>query len=463
MSPDEERVAEALAVQRLHGANARIFVATRIGALALAGDADGVARWRAIAHKLAALPAREDAIKAMSWDPAKPDPYAVLRRRLQKKLVGFSADISDEAAKATMLCYRPARALFPVPELVFFALRDVLGWRWFGNGEKVRWTVSGTVDGERVAFELRKFGFTIYHPQDRPDLQARVEGQLRSALRDVEAFLKPLAKAQVGRGEVMIINRFPEFDARYRFFRRHAETAFAKASEPAPAPPITVASADPAALRSISEDISAAMNATLTAEREGFFHSTAMVDSYFSCLEHRLVLLRSFSGKPFAQGDVLELLAMPWDEKLKLLFPHPLPRAASMLLGKLRRIKERVRNPFAHGGVENDQGSLFFRLPGIGAIPANFTKFGDSVRFSVLPVGADDHAEICAAFDAVDDLLCGNALAGPDQLLKGGVDPVFDAASIAEYAAALTGGPEAVESYIESWSNRWERHVNMDY
>ena len=55
MTPDEERWAEALAVQRQHGDRAPLHVAKRIGALALAGDEAGVARWKAIAARLGQL------------------------------------------------------------------------------------------------------------------------------------------------------------------------------------------------------------------------------------------------------------------------------------------------------------------------------------------------------------------------------------------------------------------------
>jgi hypothetical protein len=51
MAPDEERMAEALAVERLHGANGAAFIAERIGDLALAGDFAGVERWKAIAAR----------------------------------------------------------------------------------------------------------------------------------------------------------------------------------------------------------------------------------------------------------------------------------------------------------------------------------------------------------------------------------------------------------------------------
>jgi hypothetical protein len=55
MTPGEFRWAEALALEKLRGDAAPRFVADRIGALALAGDTDGVERLRQIAARLEAL------------------------------------------------------------------------------------------------------------------------------------------------------------------------------------------------------------------------------------------------------------------------------------------------------------------------------------------------------------------------------------------------------------------------
>ncbi|ARR52108.1 hypothetical protein HY78_00845 [Rhizorhabdus wittichii DC-6] len=52
MSPDEERLAEALAISRMYGEGAPAYVAERIGALALARDRAGVERFMTIAAKL---------------------------------------------------------------------------------------------------------------------------------------------------------------------------------------------------------------------------------------------------------------------------------------------------------------------------------------------------------------------------------------------------------------------------
>ncbi len=52
MTTEHERLAEALAIQRLHGDDAPRWIAERIGALALAGDAAGVDRFFRIARGL---------------------------------------------------------------------------------------------------------------------------------------------------------------------------------------------------------------------------------------------------------------------------------------------------------------------------------------------------------------------------------------------------------------------------
>jgi len=55
MPDDCELWACALQVERQHGEDAPRFVAERIGALAVAGDAEGIATWKAIARRLCNL------------------------------------------------------------------------------------------------------------------------------------------------------------------------------------------------------------------------------------------------------------------------------------------------------------------------------------------------------------------------------------------------------------------------
>jgi hypothetical protein len=256
----------------------------------------------------------------------------------------------------------------------------------------------------------------------------------------------------------LIVNRFREFYERYRFFRRLAEKAYLKARKPPRRRRTAKSELDHAVLH-----ITDNMSHLLSSNREGFFHSTAMVETYFSALEHRLVLIRAFAGAPLAPGELKQILASKWYDKLKAVLSTAGDREAELLLATLRRIKERIRNPFAHGGVENDGGSLFFHLPQVGAIPANFSRFGDSVRFSFLPIEPDDHVKCCATFDALDKLLSRGALSDPHRLMEAGIDPSFDAESLKNYADASADGEEGLELFIRRWSLEWERHANMDY
>ena len=52
MTPEEERLAEALAVERVHGEDAPDHVYERVKTLAEAGDMAGVRRWMEIADWL---------------------------------------------------------------------------------------------------------------------------------------------------------------------------------------------------------------------------------------------------------------------------------------------------------------------------------------------------------------------------------------------------------------------------
>ena len=55
MTADDEPLASALWVERTPGAQAEVYIAGQIGALALRGDRAGIARWKAVAAQYDAL------------------------------------------------------------------------------------------------------------------------------------------------------------------------------------------------------------------------------------------------------------------------------------------------------------------------------------------------------------------------------------------------------------------------
>jgi hypothetical protein len=389
--------------------------------------------------------------------PPRPenDVFAVLRKRLEKALVGLSGDIGDNPPYEQLSgSTKPSRDDFPVPELVQFALATVLRFPRRGPEEKMRWSILAMFDGNLVSIEMRKFGFTIC-AGEKTDLK-RLCGQLQVAVKLTEQFLEPLAQNQVVANNVTIQNRHSEFDRRYRFFRRSADAAYNSLKRK------SRRKTKPPDAKNPLGKMMDSWNHKARANTRGFYHSVAMVDAFFSRLEHQLLLLRALQGKPMAEGELKEFVDNLWDEKLRKLIDVTEPKPQKVY-AQLKGVKERVRNPFSHGGMENDGGSLSVDVPSVGALPANFTGIKNSVRFNFFPVEKEGHGETCALFDAVDELLRTGPLAAAYELMDAGIDPSFDKASIARFAQVTASSAEERAAFIEHWHHEQDRHDNMDY
>lgn len=393
--------------------------------------------------------------------PNDNDPLAALRRRMAKSLKGFESGLPQGCDQWKLRGGSADPKLFPVPELVLFALRDVMGFSWSGPGEKVRWSVYATVEGEPFVFELRKFGFAIDHRSGIPSaLLKRVEGQLSSSLRLLEPLLADFAKAQIADGNLTLENRLAEFENRYRYFRDLADSAFGP--EPNHTADIPTRTDVPKETE-VFPDLTDELNRAFVRQQEGYFASGAMVDAYFSKLEHQVLLLRAFIGRPLATDEFETFLQKTWDERLRDVADFDADLARGHLLGRLRDVKSTIRNPLAHGGVENDGGAFYFHMPGIGAIPANLSRYRGRLRMSFFPIADTNHTDICAIFDEVDALLEQGSLKLPNEFVRWGIDPRFDSGSIGRYAEALAGGADAVDALVAALSREWERHANFEH
>lgn len=69
----------------------------------------------------------------------------------------------------------------------------------------------------------------------------------------------------------------------------------------------------------------------------GFFYSTAMIDAFFSRVEHQFVLLLAFRGQPLANGELKEFRSSNWDEKLKKLIDVDTDKDAQKLLSTMSK------------------------------------------------------------------------------------------------------------------------------
>lgn len=391
---------------------------------------------------------------SMELDQIGVDGVEQLKAQLSRMLCGFSSEISKD--KYAVSTYKPEPSDFPVPELILYTLRDVLGWQWHGHGEKVRWTVYGSVCGEYVSFQFTKFGLRFTRSHFTEIENSRIIRPLGAAIKVVEEHIRPQAKHLIEQGKFTMVNRFSEFTDRYKFFREKAGTSFKAADNP---PVVEEASGAEVGFAGLA----GFLNHQHEHVTSGFYNSVAMIDCYFSGLEHRLLLMRAFSGVPLGLGGFREFMEMSWEQKIGLFLDVKKNKSNRDMLGHLKAIKDRIRNPFAHGGFENDKGAIFLHFPTLGAIPANFTDFAKSSRFTLFPIESENFTAICNTFDQLDQALSTGDLWGIHRFMETGVDPSFDEVSLKGYAQAIEGGESDVDKLIDRWGHAYEMHANMDY
>lgn len=374
-----------------------------------------------------------------------------MRVKIAKKLTGFEPCGVYELDHDTSNTVRLSTEQFPVLELLPFALGLVQYHVVWHRDDKVRWTVYGSFEGSAFCIELRKMGaFFEFSPEIEAGKQKRTAGQLHCMLAAIQNDLKKLAMHQIDDGEVLIVNRYWEFNDRYEFFRKQTTEAYTNNDFVA----------DPN-----DDQLNQSMKAIMhdpKISRDGFYFTVAMVDVFFSRMEHLLLLHFAFLSRCAGEGDLARFMTLPWKHRFKELVDIDRDDKSRKCWSDLIRLKETIRNPFAHGGSENDGSSLMVQLPYVGPVPASLNGFKESPRASGwLPVEQGDFEKICLLCDQIDEMMRSGLLKHSFQMIEGGLDASFDAKARASYQEALAS-PEELEEYIDMWNRRWMDFANFD-
>ena len=268
-----------------------------------------------------------------------------VRERLWLVLRDFSQDQNTKLPSLDRAGWRGVdldRHTFAAPSVLLATLHSIKGWDKYGPEEKMRWGMPATYKGIDFSFELRKFGLCLLVrdvPEADPTFVHELCRRIQIAIRVTERYLKDIARQQADSGNVTVGNYFWRFDAAYHFFREHASEAY-----PKPDPPMRVARRDAHGTPIVSS------RTIMDGLREGSHYCTAMLDAYFSRLEHILILVLPFLNFDPRMGRLLEMIGARWDEKFRQVFDLSNDRQAKQCYDRLKSIKERFRNTLAHGG-----------------------------------------------------------------------------------------------------------------
>jgi hypothetical protein len=319
-----------------------------------------------------------------------------------------------------------------------------LGWR----GEKTHWIVPFTYKGANCAIAHEKFGIRFYIEENDSLNPHEVLGKLQKAIASAEKhILSDLAQAQIEQGNITISNQFHKIESQYQYFREQAALAYAP-------------SQNNNAAEKAFDSISDALNQSFVASSNGGFNTLAMIDAYFSRLEHFLVLALPFSNYDRKADSLVEFVGLIWSEKLRRIFDIREP-CVQAFYDRLVHVKEKYRNTFAHGGFEKSGQSFFFHLPGFGAIPASMSGHRDSVHFNLFPIEKEGYEEICTLFDEFDSFL-NKSLPATWRFAESGLNLVLAENNLSEMLNS-SKDPTVFESWLEKESYLLDMYENADY
>lgn len=335
------------------------------------------------------------------------------------------------------------------PHMVYVVLHTLLGFRECAREEKVLFVIPVRFRGQDMIIEYTKFGLSI-SSTGQEELIDQVIGKLKQAARLADGIMGPIIMTAVSEGRVTIRNKYHFFRDMYEYFRDKAKESFRR---PPPRPKVLKRDEDGRAM--------AVESNPMLYKRRGVFYSQAMLDAYFSCLEHTLVLCLPFRGFRAEEDTLRELIRDGWIAKFKRIVDLEHDKAAHLLFMRLNQLKEKYRNTLAHGGFEKSGGLLYVHHLPIGAIPIQLSQFDQSIHFSILPLDEPTFQDVCDVLDECDQLLNDRAKYAM-QYIQGGLDVSFSPESVAEYEAAMESDDAFLE-FLDFESDRQDRATNMDW
>ncbi len=344
--------------------------------------------------------------------------------------------------------------LSPPPYIVFLTFVGILEFRYWGRWEKTAWMIPVSYRDVPLLLSHQKFGFRIHSlPQSPPssELVREMLVQLNRSLRIADGLLQSDIQEQLENGHITVVNSYVKLSNMYKFFRDSAKRSYKrKPSNP------KVFKRDEAG------NPIASVYSPWKYKIEGFYYSVAMIDAFFSRLEHLLILTIPFVRFDASKYSLPSLINSNWTEKYKFIFDLTSDKVALRHYEQLRNIKDRYRNIFSHGFFQKDEASLFVHMPVVGAIPAYLSTPEENIQLSIVPISQIAFRQICQAFDSFDRFIRSSNIRFGMRFVEAGLDVAFDSNSVSKYLEA-TESDAKFYNFIEYQSCLCDSVTNMDW
>ncbi|RPK75831.1 hypothetical protein EES45_24670 [Streptomyces sp. ADI97-07] len=339
-----------------------------------------------------------------------------------------------------------------------------------GPADKVTWEFPFEFRGRLCSIALLKFGMHLYitHQGDEGaalDATAReITGKLAAATRCIETrILSKLAKEQVATGRVTIHNQSAQLRSMYGFFRRLAERAYAGEGILMEDLENPSASGSTPLAEEIARSLQREFGAPLARDSEGFYATIAMINAYFSLLEHLLVLTLPATDFDPTRESLTKFIGDKALGKYDRVFDATKDQQARKFRSRLRDAAEVWRNPYGHGAFDKQHGTLHFHVPNIGPLPVILSDIRTHPTFHFIPGRAAIFDDMCSLFDELDRWLREGPIRCGMMWVEAGLSVSYDPDFLSQFRSAVRAGEDTFKDLIDATAHWEDQAVNMDW
>ena len=354
-------------------------------------------------------------------------------------------EIKESYENPKYISYVAPKKLKIEPYIVFIIFVYLKKYNFSGRWEKIAWALSIRYKGVAITYSHQKFGFRVSVCDDNKNgklIAKESLEQIRKAVHLAEKLIEPYVHAKLDSGQVSVPNNYKELADRYKYFRKKAEHHFSKID------------------KSFKNEhlIWAVFNDSIVKATN---YSIAMLDAYFSLLEHILVLIRPFVLQESTK-NLSNYVGSNWSTKYKTIFNIEKNAKAKYHYQQLIDIKENYRNVFAHGNFRKEGGSFHIHMEHLGALPFQLTKSKQSLVFSSSRIYPSYYNDICKQLNNFDNFLAANQTRYGMVYIKSGLPVAFDNNSITLYHSCMTS-TKKFEEFIHFRAMEIDNALNMDW
>lgn len=320
-------------------------------------------------------------------------------KQLQNVLVGFEEPgdtIGNLKEKMEASRDKSERELDFPPELIELLFSSTLKFPRCEGTEKTVWTIFFLYRDIDCSFELKNIGLRLFLRSDQADKKSLATAAEEIVTKTTSALLLleqesliPGGLKLIKKGKFTMENQYVNMYAMYRYFRTQAQKIYAKINKKSRE----------------AKNISALFKETALMSQHGFYNSLAMMDAYFSSLEHLLVLVLPFTDPGPKPSQLFKILAMNWEEKFQLLFDIQQNATAGKHFDRLRTLRKKFHSFYAHGDIEKKDAHIYFHATEIGKTPVQLIGTALETDLDFLRLEKVAFEDACRLFDDVDQWL----------------------------------------------------------